>query len=65
MLKEINVLELSSELADKRLKTEWKEKNGKKNVHVEDENKDTRYKEEAQDVFNDHYDYYHSLITSL
>ena len=66
----INKLELASELAHYKLKNEWFESghNGLKNIqefYQEEEDGTIRYTEQAQDVFNEYYDEYLTLIESL
>jgi hypothetical protein len=52
----INIVELASELADKDLEGHFGQ-----NRWIEDD--DTLvYTEESQDLFNEYYDYYYSLI---
>jgi len=55
----INKLELASELAHKELEENWSD-----SIQIwEDENAAiTVYTEEAQDIFNDYYDKYLTLI---
>ena len=57
----INKLELASELAHKRLLENWSD-----SIQIwEDETAVmTVYTEEAQDIFNEEYDYYLELIES-
>lgn len=52
----INIVELASELADKELRGFF---NGEIDIETEDE---VRYTEEAQDVFNELYDEFYTLI---
>lgn len=54
----INIVELASELASYELEENWA---GTIVLWKEDED-ETRYTEVAQDVFNDLYDKYYSLI---
>lgn len=54
----INILELASELASFELEENW----GDTIVLWEEDEDETRYTEVAQDVFNDLYDKYYSLI---
>jgi len=66
----INKLELASELAHHKLKNEWSESghNGLKNIqklYREEEDDTIRYTDEAQDVFNEYYDEYLTLIESI
>ena len=56
----INIVELASELADMDLRENWKD--SIKIYEVDDD--ETRYTEEAQDVFNDLYDTYYSIIAN-
>lgn len=57
----INKLELASELASIKLEQEW----GDRIQIYSDEDADVlTYTEEAQDIFNDYYDKYLSLIES-
>lgn len=62
MNKEINVVELASELADERLRHEWIVDGRTGEIDIEDENGDMRYTEEAQDEFNRLYDMFYDLI---
>lgn len=62
MNKEINVVELASELADERLRHEWIVDGRTGEIDTEDENGDMRYTEEAQDEFNRLYDMFYDLI---
>lgn len=71
MKKEINILELASELAHERLVfyaaslTEEKYKKEFPNEIQKCENGDCVYTEEAQDVFNEYYDSYLTTIDSI
>ena len=56
----INALELASELAHMELLDSWRD-----SINVYEDNDETRYTDEAQDVFNDLYDKYLSLIDSM
>jgi hypothetical protein len=57
----INTIELASELASLKLENEWSD-----SIKIyEDEDADVlTYTEEAQDIFNEYYDAYISLIES-
>ena len=57
----INILELASELAHIKLMNEWRD-----SIQIfEDETASvTVYTEEAQDIFNEYYDNYLTLIKS-
>jgi len=57
----INILELASELAHIKLMNEWRD-----SIRIfEDETASvTVYTEEAQDIFNEYYDNYLTLIES-
>jgi hypothetical protein len=57
----INILELASELAHIKLMNEWRD-----SIQIfEDETASvTVYTEEAQDIFNEYYDNYLTLIES-
>jgi hypothetical protein len=57
----INKLELASELANMKLEKEWLDRI---QIYVDEEEGITTYTEEAQDIFNDYYDEYLSLIES-
>jgi hypothetical protein len=52
----INITELASELADRELRSFF---NGEIDIETEDE---VKYTEEAQDVFNELYDEFYTLI---
>jgi hypothetical protein len=57
----INKLELASELANMKLEREWRESI---QIYVDEQEGITTYTEEAQDIFNEYYDDYLSLIES-
>lgn len=61
----VNQIELASELANRAMIGELMG-NGKINeeddVYITESNGDTRYTDEAQDVFNGWYDYFYDLI---
>jgi len=61
MEKLINVLELASELAEKRVNEDLDEKE----IYIEEENGDTRYSEAAQDLFNSYYDEYYEILNTI
>jgi hypothetical protein len=52
----INIVELASELADKDLETHFGQ-----NRWIENDD-ELSYTEEAQDLFNEYYDYYFDII---
>lgn len=55
----INVIELSSELAEEMVNVKFNyEKN---NIYVE-ENEEIKYTEAAQEIFNEWYDYYYDFL---
>jgi hypothetical protein len=57
----INILELASELAHIKLMNEWRD-----SIRIFEDETDsvTVYTEEAQDIFNEYYDNYLTLIES-
>jgi hypothetical protein len=55
----INKLELASELAHARLVENWSESI---KIYEDVDENETRYTEEAQDIFNEYYDAYIDLI---
>jgi hypothetical protein len=57
----INILELASELAHIKLMNEWSESI---KIFEDDTAGVTVYTEEAQDIFNEYYDNYLTLIKS-
>lgn len=57
----INKLELASELANLKLEAEWRESI---KIYEDEEAGITTYTEEAQNIFNEYYDDYLSLIES-
>lgn len=59
----VNKLELASELAHYMLVQEWDDR--PENIFVEDDNGDTRYNEEAQDIFNHYYDRFEMIIETV
>ena len=59
----INIVELASELADKDLEGHFGQNRW---TSIDDTNEDTLiYTEEAQDLFNEYYDYYYSVIENF
>ena len=58
----INIVELSSELATDKLFDNWSESI---KIYKNDEANTLEYTEEAQDIFNELYDYYYSMIERL
>ena len=59
----INKLELAAELAHYMLVQEWEDR--PENIYVEDDNGDTRYNEDAQDIFNHYYDRFEIIIETV
>jgi hypothetical protein len=55
----INAVELASELASAELRRDWDYRDGEIDI---EEDGETRYTEEAQDVFNELYDLYYEQI---
>ena len=55
---EINEIELASELAHEKLLSHWNDAD----KMYEETDEEITYTEEAQDIFNDYYDYYLTLI---
>lgn len=55
----INIVELSAELAEMEMEKNWDYRFG--NMLIEDDD-GTKYSEKAQDIFNDLYDKYYSII---
>ena len=55
----INIIELASELANMELENNWMDSI---KVWVEDDDGNISYTDEAQDIFNDLYDKYYSVI---
>lgn len=56
----INIIELASELADMELNKYFEYSSNA--IYVENDDEITTYTEEAQDIFNDLYDKYYSMI---
>ena len=66
MNKTINVVELASVLAHERMKMEIGASEDEVWLGIDDEEADTlTYIDEAQDVFNEWYDYYYDQIEKL
>ena len=63
MEKTINILELASELATSRLLEDWKDR--PENLYVEEDYGDLRFNHEAQDLFNEYYSYYETIINNI
>jgi hypothetical protein len=57
----INILELASELAHNELKEKHSDSI---ELYQDTDEDDVYYTEEAQDIFNEMYDYYYSVIES-
>jgi hypothetical protein len=56
----INVVELASELADEKMQNNWDYRDGE--IYVSDGHGGEIYSETAQDIFNDLYDQFYSII---
>lgn len=56
----INIIELASELADMELNKYFEY--SANSIYVENDDEITTYTEEAQEIFNDLYDKYYSMI---
>ena len=59
----INILEVASELAHKKLEEHFEFETNKIYEWVSDD--ESRYTEEAQDLFNEWYDNYYDLLFNL
>ena len=59
----VNKLELASELAHYMLVQEWEDR--PENIYIEDDNGDTRYNGDAQDIFNHYYDVFETIIETV
>lgn len=59
----INILEVASELAHKKLEEHFEFETSKIYEWVSDD--ESRYTEEAQDLFNEWYDNYYDLLFNL
>ena len=55
----INVIELSSELAEEMVKIKF---NYKENDIYVEEDEEVKYTEQAQEIFNEWYDYYYDFL---
>ena len=62
MIVTVNALELASDLAGQRLTEEWGDLYPHEHVSMLD---GENYTEEAQDIFNEHYEFYFKMITNL
>lgn len=60
---EINLVEVAAELADTDVQMKFNFNDEK--IYVEDESGHFNYTDEAQDVFNNRYDYYYGFINDL
>jgi hypothetical protein len=58
-IQKINVIELASELASQKLEANWSDSI---KIYEDEESDELTYTEEAQDIFNEYYDAYLSLI---
>ena len=56
----INLIEVSSELAEEIVKIKF---NYKENDIYVEEDEEIKYTEQAQEVFNEWYDYYYDFLT--
>lgn len=59
----VNKLELASELAQYMLVQEWEDR--PENIYVEEDNGDTHYNADAQDIFNHYYDRFETIIETV
>ena len=59
----INKLELASELAHRMLAQEWEDR--PENIYVEEDNGDTRYNGDAQEIFEHYYDVFETIIETV
>jgi hypothetical protein len=59
----INILEVASELAHKKIEEHFEFEANKIYEWVSDD--ESRYTEEAQDLFNEWYDYYYDFLLKL
>ena len=57
----INIVEVASELASQELEENWSKSI---KIYNEDDDTQTSYTEEAQDIFNDLYDKYYDFLDS-
>lgn len=55
----INVIELSSDLAEEMVKIKF---NYKENDIYVEEDEEVKYTEQAQEIFNEWYDYYYDFL---
>jgi hypothetical protein len=60
-IQKINVIELASELASQKLEANWSESI---KIYEDEESDELTYTENAQDIFNEYYDEYLTLIES-
>jgi hypothetical protein len=58
----INIIEVASELAHKKLVNNWKESI---QIYVDETDEIIIYTDEAQDIFNDYYDDYYDFLLNL
>lgn len=56
----INAVELASELADEKLQNKWDYRDGQ--IYIKDGHGGLMYSETAQDIFNDFYDNFYTII---
>lgn len=56
----INAVELASELASERLQYQWDYRDGE--IYINDGHGGLMYSETAQDIFNDFYDNFYTII---
>jgi len=71
MILKINILEAASTLAElktieeiDKLPCKEYQKQYPNGIYVQDENRDERFSDEAQDVFNDYYDHFMTILTN-
>lgn len=63
--KKINITELASELASLATGHQWEIVDQRpENILVEEDNGDTRFNSEAQEIFNEYYDNYYTIISN-
>lgn len=56
----INAVELASELANEKMENVWDYRNGE--IYTSDGHGGLMYTETAQDIFNDFYDHFYTII---
>lgn len=63
MERKVNILEVASIYAENEVEKQWRGRS--ENLYVEQDNGDLRYNAEAQEIFNESYDYHLTVLKEM